>query len=169
MVKPKFWRNPRVNASLLARKLRGSKRQITFLQRASVIPASVNCSSCGKNIEKIIFKLQKWKCSSCRASSSVFRNTFMADAKISARKILMLGNINSFDKIIWVDKIIWHAGDLEVVGMNEKMWKHGPHHAAAKWQDLSRLSGLFRESNECFERVLKISLTLDAGGVNFRI
>ena len=85
-----FWRNPRVNAGLLAIKLRDSKRQINFFQRAKIIPCSVACTQCGKIVSKINYKRKKFRCDSCKKEVSVFRNTFMQNMKVSIRKVMTM-------------------------------------------------------------------------------
>ena len=85
-----FWRNPRVNAGLIAMKLRDSRKQIRFFQRCKILPDSVTCNSCGDLVTKIMYKRKKFKCETCHTEVSVFRNTFMQNLKISIRKIVML-------------------------------------------------------------------------------
>ena len=91
MGKPKFWRNPRLNANLLSRKLRTPRRQINFLQRASIIPISLDCPKCGFTITDVNVNLRQWKCSKCTAGTSIYNDTFLSESRISPRKMLMLG------------------------------------------------------------------------------
>ena len=89
-----FWKNPKVNAGTLALKLRDSKRQILFFQRAGIIPRSVNCSSCGARCTTIIYSTKQFKCSICKRGMSVFNNTFMCGLRCSIRKIVMMSKKN---------------------------------------------------------------------------
>ena len=85
-----FWQNPRVNAGMIAIKLRDAKRQVKFAQRVKIVPEGVNCRSCGTFVTKILFKRKTFKCQLCHQEVSIFRNTFMQNLKISFRKVIMM-------------------------------------------------------------------------------
>ena len=92
-----FWKNPRVNAGTLALKLRDSRRQIKFFQRAGIIANYVDCSGCGATCTIIVFSTKQFKCSKCRRGMSVFNNTFMSGLRCSIQKVVMLSNNINLD------------------------------------------------------------------------
>ena len=87
----KVTRKKRVNAGELAKKLKDVRSQFYFFQKACIIPKKVTCSKCGHDMTSISYKLKQFKCPKCKSSRSWFTGTFMFGAKISMRKVIMLG------------------------------------------------------------------------------
>ncbi len=86
-----FKRNRRVNAGELSKKLQGEKSQLNFFQRIGIIPKKVTCAKCHHDMTSISYKYKRFQCPKCKSSRSWFRGTFMFGAKISMRKVIMLG------------------------------------------------------------------------------
>ena len=87
----KFMRNKRVNAGMLSQKLKGIQNQLKFFQRIGIIPKKVKCQKCDVDMTSTSVKYKQFRCNKCKGSQSWFKDTFMAGAKISMRKVIMLG------------------------------------------------------------------------------
>ena len=93
MGKPK--RNKRINAIKLARELGDTKSQLKFFQEAGIVPKKVECSKCHAEMTSISYKKKRFMCTKCKSSRAWFTGTFMFGAKISMRKVIMLGKLNT--------------------------------------------------------------------------
>ena len=84
-------RNRRVNAGDLARRLQDEKSQLKFFRKAGIIPEKVVCKKCNHDMTSVSTKYKQFKCPKCKSSRSWFTGTFMFGAKLSMRKVIMLG------------------------------------------------------------------------------
>ena len=110
-----FWKNPRVNAGTLALRLRDSRREIKFFQRAGIIANSAKCSACGATCTTIIYSTKQFKCSKCRRGMSVFNNTFMSGLRCSIRRVVMMSKIINFD---YATIYLWFIlSNLQCIGL----------------------------------------------------
>ena len=81
----------RINAGKLSKELGDTKSQFKFFQDAGIIAKKVVCSKCGADMTSISYQKKRFMCSKCKSARSWFTGTFMFGAKISMRKVIMLG------------------------------------------------------------------------------
>lgn len=128
MGKPKFWGNPRLNANLLSRKLRTPRKSLNFLQRASIIPTSHDCSNCGFTMTEVNLNQRRWKCPKCSLGVSMYTGTFLSNANISPRKMILLGIESIFAFTETIISYCQHTTSLNI-GVLPSRWssmKLGP-------------------------------------------
>ena len=90
--KIKFYGCPNVNAGDLARKLRGPKEEIQFLQKVGFLPMSKQCrnSNCGAKVTSVLHSRKSWQCKSCRTEEGVAKHTVLENSKLPIMNFILL-------------------------------------------------------------------------------
>ena len=90
--KIKFYGCPNVNAGDLARKLRGPKEEIRFLQKVGFLPMSKQCrnSNCGAKVTSVLHSRKSWQCKSCRTEEGVAKHTVLENSKLPIMNFILL-------------------------------------------------------------------------------
>ena len=77
----------RTNLVKLAAQLGTRATQVEYLRAKGVLPTQVTCQKCGDLVTKTEYCTNKtdFRCSSCKAKTSVRKNTVLYNSKISLR------------------------------------------------------------------------------------